>query len=233
MMFGVIMSLRNYRFFNDRISVITQFVPQMIFLIFLFFYLTLLMFIKWVTYSAQNERPWTIDCAPSILITFINMVLFKSVDWDRDDPKACSPFMFSGQAALQKLLVLCAVICIPWMLLAKPIHIMRSRKEALVSNAHRRTISTGREFDAFLCVCSINQSIINRLRMAMLRLDWTVMMEQCAQLPNKVATTRRKCPKSSFIRASTPLNMYWDQCRIPHHTCVFGLCHLLMPVSVT
>ena len=133
MMFGVFMSLRNYRYFNDKISIICQFIPQIIFLVFLFFYLTLLMFIKWVTYSAQNEVPWGVNCAPSILITFINMVLFKSVDYDSSDPLACSPYMFSGQGALQRILVLLAVACIPWMLFAKPFYIMRSRKEASVS----------------------------------------------------------------------------------------------------
>lgn len=132
MMFGVIMSLRNYRYFNDRLSVLTQFIPQIIFLIFLFFYLTMLMFIKWVSYSANNLRPWTIDCAPSILITFINMVLFKSVDYDTNDRLACSPYMFTGQGFIQKTLVLGALACVPWMLFAKPIHIMRSRKEAMV-----------------------------------------------------------------------------------------------------
>lgn len=133
MIFGVVMSLRNYRYFNDHLSIVTQFIPQIIFLIFLFFYLTLLMFIKWIKYSAHNDRPFTIDCAPSILITFINMVLFKKVHYNEDDPTACTPFMYAGQSAIQKLFVLIAVLCIPWMLLAKPIHIMRSRKEASVS----------------------------------------------------------------------------------------------------
>lgn len=170
MMFGVFMSLRNYRFFNDKISILTQFVPQIIFLIFLFFYLTMLMFIKWVTYSAQNERPWTIDCAPSILITFINMVLFKSVTWDSDDPKACSPYMFTGQSGLQKLLVLCAVACIPWMLFAKPFHIMKQRKEALVSILvldFAQTVIKFKPIDFILNSCSISKLIINPLRMVM------------------------------------------------------------------
>lgn len=93
--------------------------------------MTSLMFMKWVKYSAANpEVGWSEGCAPSILITFINMVLFKSSDLSNPD---CSPYMYSGQAYLQKFLVLCALACIPWMLLAKPIMIMRSRKEAAVS----------------------------------------------------------------------------------------------------
>lgn len=142
MLFGVIMSLRNYRYFNDKLSVITQFAPQIIFMLFMFAYLALLMFIKWIKYSAQNERPWTIDCAPSILITFINMVLFKE-EPEAEHPEDCSPYMFAGQKYLQKLLILGALACIPWMLFAKPFHIMKARKAALanVSNTTRSSLS--------------------------------------------------------------------------------------------
>lgn len=135
MIFGVVMSLRNYRYFNDRLSIITQFAPQIIFLIALFFYLALLMFIKWFKYSTSFERPYTTDCAPSILITFINMVLFKSPEFipaTLENPIPCGPYMFWGQSFLQKLLVGCGLLCIPWMLLAKPLHVMKSRKEAAV-----------------------------------------------------------------------------------------------------
>lgn len=128
MMFGVIMSFRNYRYFNDRLSVLTTFAPQMIFLVSLFFYLALLMFIKWMKYSVLNEPPYDSHCAPSILITFINMILMKSSEKVGD----CDPMMFWGQGFLQGVLVFAAFVCIPWMLLAKPLHIMRSRKEAAV-----------------------------------------------------------------------------------------------------
>lgn len=132
MMFGVIMSLRNYRYFNDHLSVITNFAPQMFFLVSLFFYLALLMFIKWFKFSAANPHPWSSDCAPSILITFINMVLFKNPPVP-ESPDECSPYMFWGQRPLQILLVLGALACVPWMLLAKPLHIMQGRKEAAVN----------------------------------------------------------------------------------------------------
>lgn len=128
MMFGVMMSYRNYRYFNDKLSVITMFAPQMIFLMVLFLYLALLMFVKWFKYSVFNEDKYGSHCAPSILITFINMVLLKAPD----NIKPCDPYMFYGQKTLQSLFVFAAFVCIPWMLLAKPLHIMRSRKEAAV-----------------------------------------------------------------------------------------------------
>lgn len=134
MMFGVIMSLRNYRYFNDKLSVLTTFAPQMIFLVALFFYLALLMFVKWIKYAARNDYPFDSHCAPSLLITFINMVLFKGDDPVTGDPAtACSPYMFNGQFYIQRILVTVGLLCVPWMLLAKPLHIMRSRKEAAVN----------------------------------------------------------------------------------------------------
>ncbi|XP_050543178.1 V-type proton ATPase 116 kDa subunit a 1 isoform X2 [Daktulosphaira vitifoliae] len=138
MLSGVALSLYNYRYFNDRLAIICEFIPQLIFLTFLFFYMVLLMFIKWIFYGPQNEFTKSPACAPSILITFINMVLFKEAE-----PLAhCeSVYMFPLQGFLQKLLVCIALLCVPIMLLAKPIYIMRQQKEKHVQlvNGHATT----------------------------------------------------------------------------------------------
>merc|ERR1739844_132472 len=66
-------------------------------------------------------------CAPSVLITFINMVLFKS-----DEPlEGCETvYMMGGfQHFLQKFLVLVSVICIPIMLFGKPVYMMLQKKD--------------------------------------------------------------------------------------------------------
>uniref|UniRef100_A0A8D9A892 V-type proton ATPase subunit a n=1 Tax=Cacopsylla melanoneura TaxID=428564 RepID=A0A8D9A892_9HEMI len=141
MLFGVSMSYFNNSYFKRHQNLYTEFIPQVIFLLFLFFYLVMLMFIKWVSYSAASaDIRYGTSCAPSVLITFINMVLFKSGEHSGDDPlDPCKDFMFAGQGFLQKVLVLCAVACIPWMLLAKPILIMQEKKrkhEQLVSGGH-------------------------------------------------------------------------------------------------
>ncbi|XP_060876989.1 V-type proton ATPase 116 kDa subunit a 1 isoform X5 [Metopolophium dirhodum] len=138
MLSGVSLSLYNYRYFKDRLSIYCDFIPQVIFLVFLFFYMVLLMFIKWVSYGPQNEFADSPACAPSILITFINMVLFK----DAVALENCNTvYMFSGQGAVQKFLVIVALLCVPIMLLAKPIYIMRQQKEKHVQlvNGHATT----------------------------------------------------------------------------------------------
>ncbi|CAH0558683.1 unnamed protein product [Brassicogethes aeneus] len=152
MLFGVSMSLFNHMYFKNKLSIICEFIPQVIFLVFLFFYMVMLMFIKWFMYYATNERThitYSTRCAPSILITFINMMLNKETDYE----KICeTPYLFAGQGGIQKLLVFCALICVPWMLLAKPIMIMRSRKQQSISSNTHQPMTTENGVDSELPV---------------------------------------------------------------------------------
>lgn len=74
--------------------------------------------------------PYSASCAPSILITFIDMVLFNT---PKPVPDRCEVYMFGGQHFFQVVFVLVALACIPVMLLGKPLHIMKQRKHANVS----------------------------------------------------------------------------------------------------
>ncbi|XP_068157461.1 V-type proton ATPase 116 kDa subunit a 1 isoform X3 [Drosophila tropicalis] len=129
MIFGVIMSWHNHTYFRNRLSLIYEFIPQLVFLVLLFFYLVLLMFIKWNRYAATNPMPYSESCAPSILITFIDMVLFNT---PKTPPEGCKVYMFWGQSFIQTVFVLVALACIPVMLLGKPWKIMQARKLANV-----------------------------------------------------------------------------------------------------
>lgn len=64
------------------------------------------------------------SCAPSVLIYFINMMLFSTNDHDED----CMEYMFEGQGTIQLIFVLVALLCIPVMLLGKPFYVMSTRK---------------------------------------------------------------------------------------------------------
>jgi len=122
MLFGVFLSLGNHKYFGESISIWAEFVPQVIFLLGMFGYLAFLMIIKWWIYYATNDPaalPNSQGCAPSVLITFINMVLFKS---EEPLPGCESVYMMGGfQKYLQYLLVIGSVACIPIMLFVKPL----------------------------------------------------------------------------------------------------------------
>ncbi|XP_055384766.1 V-type proton ATPase 116 kDa subunit a 1-like [Condylostylus longicornis] len=120
MVFGVCMSVVNHIHFRRFLNIFLEFMPQIFFLILLFGYMVLLMFIKWIKYSAKAltipEEP---GCAPSVLITFINMMLFTPAGVK--DPNCETEYMFYGQYYVQMAFVAFALLCIPWMLLFKPL----------------------------------------------------------------------------------------------------------------
>ena len=133
MMFGLILSFWNSKFFGKAVNITMEFIPQVLFLSCMFGYMALLMFHKWTSYTAggfEGDPATTERCAPSILITFINMVLFKYGEGVEPLSGECGdPYMFWGQTGIQKLFVLVAVVCIPWMLLGKPLLKRNAPKE--------------------------------------------------------------------------------------------------------
>lgn len=77
-----------------------------------------------ILFALGTEQSLTPGCAPSVLIFFINMMLFKS----QEPEDGCDEYMFDAQPILQKVLVFVALICIPIMLLGKPLYIQYTRK---------------------------------------------------------------------------------------------------------
>lgn len=125
MIFGVAMSVVNMVHFKRPIDIFLRFIPQMLFLVLLFAYMVFMMMFKWVAYGGKMEaQEFSPGCAPSVLILFINMMLFGSADV----PDGCKEFMFDAQYMLQVILVLIAVLCIPWMLFGHPIYVLIHRK---------------------------------------------------------------------------------------------------------
>ncbi|KAF7995543.1 hypothetical protein HCN44_006650 [Aphidius gifuensis] len=126
MIFGVCVSIANIIHKKKYSSLILEFLPQLLLLIFLFGYLTVLVMVKWYLYYSTDTKtdPRDSQCAPSVLITFINMMLFN-------EPKneTCSGYMFGGQAILQKVFIFAALLCIPVMLLGKPLWMLYTKNK--------------------------------------------------------------------------------------------------------
>ncbi|TKY48490.1 V-type proton ATPase subunit a1 [Spatholobus suberectus] len=99
---GIILSYFNARFFGSSLDIRYQFVPQMIFLNSLFGYLSLLIVVKWCTGSQAD-------------LYHVMIYMFLSPMDNLGENQ-----LFWGQRPLQIVLLLLAVIAVPWMLFPKP-----------------------------------------------------------------------------------------------------------------
>lgn len=131
MLLGVCLSLFNHAYFKKPINIYCEFIPQIIFLSVIFGYMDILIIYKWFTFSAENS-----PCAPSILITLINMFMVKYPT----EPCFVAE-MYHGQKTLQIIFLLVAVVCVPWMLIVKPLIIYRQRRARQNYSVHYRASS--------------------------------------------------------------------------------------------
>ena len=120
MTLGIILRGLNNLFFEDYLGFIFEFIPQIIFMLLLFGYMIALIFIKWGTdYSNNTEN------APSIITILMNLALnHGSVD---GKPVWSSVKI---EEKTNQIFFLSAIICIPIILLPKPIiKIWKKHKE--------------------------------------------------------------------------------------------------------
>ncbi|KAL2346281.1 hypothetical protein Fmac_000281 [Flemingia macrophylla] len=108
---GIIMSYYNAKYFENNINIWYQFVPQMIFLNSLFGYLALLIIIKWYTGSQAD-------------LYHVMIYMFLSPTDDLGENQ-----LFVGQKFLQLVLLLLALVAVPWMLLPKPFLLKKQHQE--------------------------------------------------------------------------------------------------------
>ncbi|MCJ8742752.1 hypothetical protein PDJAM_G00085830 [Pangasius djambal] len=109
MSFGVVLSVFNHLHFRQRFKLYLLFLPELLFLLSLFGYLLCLIVYKWLRFSACESRS-----APSILLHFISMFLMQS--------SSTTP-LYPGQTALQVFLLVMALLCVPVLLLGKPLYL--------------------------------------------------------------------------------------------------------------
>ncbi|KAL5009896.1 hypothetical protein ScPMuIL_012201 [Solemya velum] len=95
MYFGIVLSLVNNRYFDRRLKIFCEFIPQMIFLTCMFGYLIVLVFYKWTHFTSEMSQEAPNTC--------------------------CEAMFYAGQKGFQIFLVMVAALCVPWMLLVKPL----------------------------------------------------------------------------------------------------------------
>ncbi|CAI5470401.1 unnamed protein product [Closterium sp. Yama58-4] len=103
MFLGLALSLCNALFFDLPLNIWYEFIPQVLFLASLFGYLSLLIIVKWITASQA-------DLYHVMIYMFLNPT----------EPLGENE-LFWGQGTLQIVLLLIALISVPWMLFPKPL----------------------------------------------------------------------------------------------------------------
>jgi len=110
MTLGIVMHFLNALHFEKFENVMFEFVPQVIFLWSIFGYMCFIIVFKWfISYSDPFN-------SPLLLNVMIDMLLSPQTLADKD-------YLYDGQHAVQIILVLCAVVCIPVMLCFKPFYL--------------------------------------------------------------------------------------------------------------
>jgi len=129
MCFGLVLSFLNHKYFGDEVSLIWEWIPQVLFMSCIFVYLCLTILIKWLTWDSTISGD-----APSLLINLIGMFMMKvpskrEKTWIygtvTDDEDGIATF----QNVVQKILILVALACLPVMLFAKPYIKYKKHKE--------------------------------------------------------------------------------------------------------
>ncbi|WOG86955.1 hypothetical protein DCAR_0206174 [Daucus carota subsp. sativus] len=108
---GIMLSYFDARFFGNSLDIKYQFVPQIIFLNSLFGYLSLLILIKWCTGSQAD-------------LYHVMIYMFLSPFDDLGDNQ-----LFWGQGVVQVMLLLAALVAVPWMLFPKPFILKKLHSE--------------------------------------------------------------------------------------------------------
>ncbi|KAF7310053.1 V-type proton ATPase subunit a [Mycena indigotica] len=116
MTFALCLQVPNHIRFKRPIDIYANFIPQMIFLQSIFGYLVICILYKWsIDWTKSSTAP------PSLLNMLITMFLTPGTV----DPETQ---LYRGQGAIQTVLLLLALICVPIMLIGKPYYVWREMK---------------------------------------------------------------------------------------------------------
>ncbi|KAF9239686.1 V-type ATPase, V0 complex, 116kDa subunit family [Melanogaster broomeanus] len=108
MTFALCLQLPNHIKFKRPLDIYANFIPQMIFLQSIFGYLVICIMYKWsIDWTKQSTGP------PSLL----NMLIAMFLSPGTVDP---ATQLYPGQGIVQVILLLLALVCVPWMLCMKP-----------------------------------------------------------------------------------------------------------------
>ena len=123
MTFAICLQLPNFLHFGNMVSIWAEFIPQLIFLHSIFGYLVIMIIFKWCT---DWSSPSVTTDPPNLL----NMLIYMFLSPGTVDPREQ---MYPGQPFVQQVLLYLALICVPWMLIAKPYMLWKEHKKKMES----------------------------------------------------------------------------------------------------
>jgi len=118
MVLGVFFKGANKIYFRDWNAFFNEFIPQIIFILSFFGYMVFMIFLKWCTdwVAVGSEFPGA--GAPSLITTLVNIALQPG---SIDNGTKLYGFDSDLQANVQVGILIVAFVCIPWMLVPKPL----------------------------------------------------------------------------------------------------------------
>ena len=150
MSLGVFMHLLNGIKFRKWYNVFCEFIPQLLFLWCMFGYLCMLITYKWFQDYGYYAEPVYTACTPSgprdppsLIGVMISMALpfFNGITCEQQEG------MFGlGMKTLQTALLLIAFVCIPWMLVLKPVLLWNDNRRGIVDREHGEHFQFGEVF---------------------------------------------------------------------------------------
>lgn len=108
MTFAICLQVPNHLHFKKYLNIYSEFIPQMLFFHSIFGYLVVCIIYKWsIDWSTSSTSP------PNLLNMLIYMFLSPGTVEEGSQ-------LYAGQAFVQVVLLLIALVCVPWMLCLKP-----------------------------------------------------------------------------------------------------------------
>lgn len=118
MSFAICLNVFNHVYYGKSIFVWLEFLPQILFMESVFGYLIFCIMYKWsINWWELDSQGNHIHNSPPNLL---NMLIYMFLTPGKVDPQ---DQLYKGQGTVQLVLILVALVCVPWMWFAKPYYL--------------------------------------------------------------------------------------------------------------
>jgi V-type H+-transporting ATPase subunit a len=117
MSFAICLQVPNHIHFKKPLNIYAEFIPQILFMWSIFGYLVVCIIYKWsIDWSQSSSAP------PGLL----NMLIYMFLSPGTIEP---GTQLYAGQGFVQVVLLMIAMVCVPWMLCLKPYMLWREHQK--------------------------------------------------------------------------------------------------------